>query len=106
MNFTRHPQGVGLKDLLPQYTDNLECVAPSGVCFHAGDARASEQPSLAGKYMIVYLTSLFAGCSLGDDCPLVHCSALSLSPIRSPRISHFLFLAHFCSVVYLHMSFI
>ncbi|XP_054167499.1 peroxidasin homolog pxn-1-like [Oppia nitens] len=47
LNTTRHPVN-GLKDLLPQTSLNIECKAPSGYCFKAGDMRASEQPSLAG----------------------------------------------------------
>ncbi|CAG2116540.1 unnamed protein product, partial [Medioppia subpectinata] len=43
---------VGLKDLLPQTATHIECKAPSGLCFMAGDMRASEQPSLASMSSI------------------------------------------------------
>src|SRR5699024_8729325 len=46
LNFTRHPIR-GMKDLLPQTPAHPECLAPSGICFLAGDLRASEQPGLA-----------------------------------------------------------
>ncbi|KPM04939.1 heme peroxidase-like protein 1 [Sarcoptes scabiei] len=51
LNVTRHPVR-GLKDLLPRTTDNIECKAPSGFCFDAGDGRASEQPSLSCLHTI------------------------------------------------------
>lgn len=35
-----------MKDLLPQTATHPECKAPSGICFEAGDLRASEQPGL------------------------------------------------------------
>uniref|UniRef100_T1KSA2 Uncharacterized protein n=1 Tax=Tetranychus urticae TaxID=32264 RepID=T1KSA2_TETUR len=51
MNVTRHPI-PGFKDLLPQTATHPECVAPSGLCFEAGDIRSSEQPSLACMHTI------------------------------------------------------
>lgn len=48
LNSTKHSVS-GLKDLLPQTSTHVECKAPSGLCFEAGDMRASEQPSLASK---------------------------------------------------------
>jgi hypothetical protein len=51
LNTTRHAV-PGLKDLLPQTSTHIECKAPSGLCFEAGDMRASEQPSLASEYCI------------------------------------------------------
>ncbi|KAF8790333.1 uncharacterized protein LOC129959954 isoform X2 [Argiope bruennichi] len=50
LNVTRHPQGA--KDLLPQTSNHKDCVAPSGLCFEAGDSRASEQPALAAMHTI------------------------------------------------------
>ncbi|KAL1122797.1 hypothetical protein AAG570_003123 [Ranatra chinensis] len=40
------------KQLLPQTSSNLECRAPSGLCFNAGDDRASEQPSLGSLHTV------------------------------------------------------
>ena len=51
LNSTHHPS-AGFKDLLPQTATHIECKAPSGLCFEAGDTRASEQPSLASKTSI------------------------------------------------------
>ena len=51
LNSTRHPV-PGLKDLLPQTTTHIECKAPSGFCFEAGDTRASEQPGLTSKALV------------------------------------------------------
>lgn len=51
LNSTRHPV-AGFKDLLPQTATHIECKAPSGYCFLAGDLRASEQPSLACMHTI------------------------------------------------------
>lgn len=45
LNVTTHPI-AGMKDLLPQTATHPECKAPSGICFEAGDLRASEQPGL------------------------------------------------------------
>ncbi|XP_017785026.1 PREDICTED: uncharacterized protein LOC108568445 [Nicrophorus vespilloides] len=45
MNCTIHPQKG--KDLLPRSDHHPECKAASGLCFIAGDGRASEQPALA-----------------------------------------------------------
>ncbi|OXA60413.1 Peroxidasin [Folsomia candida] len=47
LNTTRHPGGDEYKPLLPQTPSHPECKAPSGLCFEAGDLRASEQPVLA-----------------------------------------------------------
>ncbi|XP_050297989.1 peroxidasin homolog isoform X2 [Anthonomus grandis grandis] len=44
MNVTIHPKGNN-KDLLPR-ENNSECRSDSGLCFYAGDGRASEQPGL------------------------------------------------------------
>ncbi|EFA09156.2 hypothetical protein TcasGA2_TC005493 [Tribolium castaneum] len=44
MNCTQRP--LKLKDLLPQSDHHPECKAGSGLCFIAGDGRASEQPGL------------------------------------------------------------
>ena len=44
MNCTQRP--LKLKDLLPQSDNHPECKAASGLCFIAGDGRASEQPGL------------------------------------------------------------
>lgn len=52
LNVTRHPV-AGLKDLLPQTSTHPECKAPSGLCFEAGDMRASEQPALACMHTIM-----------------------------------------------------
>ncbi|KAF7278210.1 hypothetical protein GWI33_008704 [Rhynchophorus ferrugineus] len=43
MNVTQHPRG---KDLLPRDDKQTECRSESGLCFIAGDGRASEQPGL------------------------------------------------------------
>lgn len=52
LNSTRH--GIrNMKDLLPQTIDNIECKAPSGFCFDAGDHRSSEQPSLTCKSLLL-----------------------------------------------------
>ncbi|XP_074603840.1 uncharacterized protein LOC141857262 [Brevipalpus obovatus] len=51
LNSTVHPL-ANHKDLLPQTNKNPECKAPSGICFDAGDHRASEQPSLACMHTI------------------------------------------------------
>ncbi|KFM70982.1 Peroxidasin-like protein, partial [Stegodyphus mimosarum] len=50
LNVTKHPHGA--KDLLPQTSNHKDCVAPSGLCFEAGDSRASEQPALAAIHTI------------------------------------------------------
>ncbi|XP_054715544.1 uncharacterized protein LOC129225022 [Uloborus diversus] len=50
LNSTRHPSGG--KDLLPQDVTNVECRAPSGLCFESGDIRASEQPGLTSMHTI------------------------------------------------------
>ncbi|XP_054709398.1 uncharacterized protein LOC129219104 [Uloborus diversus] len=50
LNVTKHP--LGHKDLLPQTSNHKDCVAPSGLCFEAGDSRASEQPALAAMHTI------------------------------------------------------
>ncbi|GFT94184.1 peroxidasin homolog, partial [Nephila pilipes] len=50
LNSTKHP--FGGKDLLPQDITNVECRAPSGVCFESGDIRASEQPGLTCMHTI------------------------------------------------------
>ncbi|XP_023215778.1 uncharacterized protein LOC111618468 [Centruroides sculpturatus] len=50
LNVTRHP--LRGKDLLPQKNDHKDCRAPSGLCFEAGDNRASEQPALAATHTI------------------------------------------------------
>nr|XP_046911836.1 uncharacterized protein LOC124492873 isoform X1 [Dermatophagoides farinae]XP_046911838.1 uncharacterized protein LOC124492873 isoform X1 [Dermatophagoides farinae] len=52
LNTTRHAIR-NMKDLLPQTIGNIECKAPSGFCFDAGDHRASEQPSLACIHTII-----------------------------------------------------
>jgi hypothetical protein len=52
LNVTLHPV-PGFKDLMPQRNDHPECKAPSGLCFEAGDARASEQPALACIHTIM-----------------------------------------------------
>ncbi|KRT83256.1 peroxidase [Oryctes borbonicus] len=44
MNCTIHP--IRGKDLLPQSDHHPECRSGSGLCFIAGDGRASEQPAL------------------------------------------------------------
>lgn len=51
LNSSLHPV-PGLKDLLPQTNSHPECKAPSGLCFEAGDMRASEQPGLACMHTI------------------------------------------------------
>lgn len=51
LNSTRHPIG-GLKDLLPEMNDHIECVSPSRLCFRAGDLRASENPGLTSMHTI------------------------------------------------------
>ncbi|XP_013777552.2 uncharacterized protein LOC106462198, partial [Limulus polyphemus] len=51
LNVTRHP--LNGKDLLPQTATHKECRAPSGLCFEAGDSRASEQPALAAIHTIM-----------------------------------------------------
>ncbi|XP_030764451.1 uncharacterized protein LOC115888752 [Sitophilus oryzae] len=43
MNVTERPRG---KDLLPRDDKQAECRSASGLCFVAGDGRASEQPGL------------------------------------------------------------
>lgn len=50
LNVTIHP--VRGKDLLPQSPSHPECRAPSGYCFIAGDARASEQPALTAMHTV------------------------------------------------------
>ncbi|XP_042900763.1 uncharacterized protein [Parasteatoda tepidariorum] len=50
LNSTKHP--FGGKDLLPLDVTNVECRAPSGVCFESGDIRASEQPGLTSMHTI------------------------------------------------------
>lgn len=52
LNVTLHPV-PGFKDLLPQTNHHPECKAPSGLCFEAGDLRASEQPALACMHTIM-----------------------------------------------------
>lgn len=52
LNVTDHPV-AGFKDLLPQTNNHPECKAPSGLCFEAGDQRASEQPGLATLHTIM-----------------------------------------------------
>nr|XP_022916804.1 uncharacterized protein LOC111426494 [Onthophagus taurus] len=50
MNCTIHPiQG---KDLLPQSDHHPECKSGSGLCFIAGDGRASEQPALTAIHTV------------------------------------------------------
>ncbi|CAD7078943.1 unnamed protein product [Hermetia illucens] len=44
LNSTIHP--IKGKELLPQTNSHPECKSPSGLCFEAGDGRASEQPGL------------------------------------------------------------
>lgn len=44
MNSTQHP--VRGRELLPQSDSHPECKSASGLCFIAGDGRASEQPGL------------------------------------------------------------
>lgn len=44
MNVTVHP--IKGKELMPRKHDHPECKSPSGLCFIAGDGRASEQPGL------------------------------------------------------------
>lgn len=51
LNVTKHPI-KGHKDLLPQTSMNVECKAPTGFCFRAGDVRSSEQPALATIHTI------------------------------------------------------
>jgi len=51
LNVTIHPI-AGQKDLLPLTSTHPECKAPSGICFEAGDVRASEQPGLASEFTI------------------------------------------------------
>ncbi|XP_073996346.1 uncharacterized protein [Rhodnius prolixus] len=51
MNTTKNPLGYG-KPLLPQTTENPECRAKSGICFNAGDFRASEQPALGSLHTL------------------------------------------------------
>ncbi|CAH1185902.1 unnamed protein product [Phyllotreta striolata] len=50
MNYTTHP--VRGKDLLPQTHKHPECKSASGLCFDAGDPRASEQPALTSIHTI------------------------------------------------------
>lgn len=45
-------QQVKLKEILPVTRANPECVTPNGICFHAGDQRASEQPGLTSIHTI------------------------------------------------------
>lgn len=40
------------REILPVTTKNPECVTPQGICFHAGDQRASEQPGLTAIHTI------------------------------------------------------
>uniref|UniRef100_A0A0K8SGF7 Peroxidasin n=3 Tax=Lygus hesperus TaxID=30085 RepID=A0A0K8SGF7_LYGHE len=51
LNFTYVP---GRKPLLPESARNAECRSPNRICFHAGDERASEQPSL-GSFHTVWM---------------------------------------------------
>ncbi|KAG1649570.1 Peroxidasin [Nymphon striatum] len=51
LNVTR-PRFQGRKPLLPLTGANHECKSPSGLCFDAGDIRASEQPGLASLHTI------------------------------------------------------
>lgn len=44
--------GVQPKEILPVTRANPECVTPNGICFHAGDQRASEQPGLTSIHTI------------------------------------------------------
>ena len=44
--------GYAPKEILPVTRANPECVTPSGLCFHAGDQRASEQPGLTAFHTI------------------------------------------------------
>lgn len=46
------PASATAKELLPITKANPECVTPGGICFHAGDQRASEQPSLSAIHTI------------------------------------------------------
>lgn len=46
------PNTNNFKDILPITKANPECVTPGGVCFHAGDQRASEQPALSAIHTI------------------------------------------------------
>ncbi|XP_055950747.1 uncharacterized protein LOC129984809 isoform X3 [Argiope bruennichi] len=50
LNSTKHP--FGGKDLLPEDVTNVECRAPTGICFESGDIRASEQPGLTCMHTI------------------------------------------------------
>ena len=48
---SRHPL-PNHKPLLPLTRSNIECRAPSGLCFEAGDLRSSEQPALAAMHTV------------------------------------------------------
>ncbi|XP_028142829.2 uncharacterized protein LOC114336668 [Diabrotica virgifera virgifera] len=50
MNYTIHP--IRGKDLLPQTHKHPECKSRSGLCFIAGDPRASEQPALTALHTV------------------------------------------------------
>lgn len=51
LNYTKHNQ-TNHKPLLPITQSNVECRAPSKLCFEAGDLRSSEQPSLAAMHTV------------------------------------------------------
>lgn len=51
LHSTRHPL-ANHKPLLPLTPSNIECRAPSGMCFEAGDLRSSEQPALAAMHTV------------------------------------------------------
>jgi peroxidase len=51
LHSTRHPL-PNHKPLLPLTRSNIECRAPSGMCFEAGDLRSSEQPALAAMHTV------------------------------------------------------
>lgn len=46
------PGSVQPKEILPVTRANPECVTPNGICFHAGDQRASEQPGLTSIHTV------------------------------------------------------
>uniref|UniRef100_T1IHP0 Peroxidase n=1 Tax=Strigamia maritima TaxID=126957 RepID=T1IHP0_STRMM len=50
LNITRNP--AGKKDLLPETNQNKECKSLAGLCFDAGDKRASEQVGLAAMHTL------------------------------------------------------
>lgn len=59
LNSSAYPVGAATanlgyipREILPLTTANPECVTPSGLCFHAGDQRASEQPGLTSIHTV------------------------------------------------------